>query len=80
MDFFKDGQPIHFRHPKIKNDDARNLLTEEGQTFDPARRRQHLIPMSGKNGLDQLAVHAIVVDNQNLDHLSASWAGMYGAH
>jgi hypothetical protein len=35
--------------------------------------------MSGKDGLDQLAIHAIVVDNQNLDHLSASWTGTHGA-
>jgi len=74
-----DGQPIHFRHAKIKNGDARGLLAEEGQAFDPARRRQHLIPMSGEDGLDQFAVHAIVVDNQNLDHISTSRTGMRGA-
>jgi hypothetical protein len=28
--------------------------------------------MSGEDGLDQIAVHAIVVDNQKLDHISAS--------
>jgi hypothetical protein len=32
--------------------------------------------MSGEDGLDQLAVHAIIIDNQNLDHTSASPAGM----
>jgi hypothetical protein len=35
--------------------------------------------MSGKYGLEQLAVHAIVVDNQKFDHISASQAGMSGA-
>jgi hypothetical protein len=34
--------------------------------------------MSGEDGLDQLAVHAIVVNNQNFDHTSASRAEMRG--
>jgi hypothetical protein len=75
-DFFEDGQPIHFGHAKIKNGHARGVLTEEGQAFDPTRRRQHLIPMPGENGLDQLAVHAIVVNHENFDHASASPAEM----
>jgi len=69
-DFFENGQPIHFRHVKIENGDARGLLAEEGQAFDPARGRQHLIPMSGEGGLDQLAVYTIVADDQDFDQLS----------
>ena len=37
------------------------------------------LPMSGEDGLDQLAVHAVVVDNQNLDHIAASRTGMHGS-
>jgi hypothetical protein len=32
--------------------------------------------MPGENGLDQLAVHAIVVNHENFDHASASPAEM----
>ena len=55
------------------------MLAEKGQTFNPARRRQHLIPMSGHDRLDQLTVHTVVVDNQNLDHVSALQTRMHGA-
>src|SRR6185295_11318127 len=78
-DFFENGEPIHFRHPEIKNGDARGLLAEEVQAFDPACRGQHLIAMSGENGLNQLAVHTVIVDNENLDHRSASRTEMPGA-
>ena len=77
-DFFEDGQPIHFRHTKIKNGDTRDLPSEKSQAFDPARRRQHLIPMPSEDGLDQLTVHAIIVDNQNFDHFSTSRTGTRG--
>jgi hypothetical protein len=35
--------------------------------------------MPGEDGLDQLAVHAIVVDNQNFNHTLASQAEMRSA-
>jgi hypothetical protein len=34
--------------------------------------------MPGEDGLDQLTVHAIVVDNQNFDHISTSRTGTRG--
>jgi hypothetical protein len=37
-----------------------------------------LIPMSGEDGLDQLTVHTVIVDDQNLDHHSASRTEMHG--
>jgi hypothetical protein len=35
--------------------------------------------MSGEDGLDQVAVHAIIVNNQKLDHASAPPAGIRSA-
>ena len=35
--------------------------------------------MSGHDRLDQLTVHTVVVDNQNLDHVSALQTRMHGA-
>jgi hypothetical protein len=46
------------------------MFAEEVQAFHPAGRRQDLIAVTGQDGLQEVAVHTVVIDDKNLDHVA----------
>jgi hypothetical protein len=44
------------------------MLAKEVETLEPARGGNNLVPVAGKHILQQITVHLIVIDNQDLNH------------
>jgi len=66
--FFQHRQSIHLWHSKIEDGHAWSMLAEEIQPFEAAGRRAHVVPMASQDGLQQIAVHPIIINDKNLDH------------
>jgi hypothetical protein len=45
------------------------MLSEESQAFYAIGCCMDFIPMAGKDSLQEIAVHAIIVNDQKLDHV-----------
>ena len=62
------GQPVHFRHPQVENRHTGIVLAEEIQPLEAAGSRMDVIAMTRQDGLQKVAIHAVVIDDKNFDH------------
>jgi hypothetical protein len=44
------------------------LLAEKLQAFEAADRRMNVVAMPSQDGLQEIAVHTVVIDDEDLDH------------
>src|SRR6185503_20854225 len=68
--FHQHRQPVHFGHPKVENRHAGIVLPEESQSVKAAGCRMHIVPMTRQHGLQEVAIHAVVVNDKDFDHRS----------
>lgn len=66
--FLQYHESVHPWHPKIQNGDSWSMLTKESQAFYAISRGVNFISMAGKDGLQEIAVHTIIVNDQKFDH------------
>src|SRR5215203_7517273 len=67
-DFLQHSQAVHSRHTQIKQGHTGYMFAEQSQTFLSAGGRDDLIPVSRKHVLQEIAIHLIVIDDQNFNH------------
>src|SRR5689334_11531419 len=67
-DFLQHRQAVHLGHAKIEDRHTGIVLSKQIQPLQAARRRMHVVPVARQDGLEQVTIHAVVVDDENLDH------------
>ena len=66
--FLEHGQPVHLGHAQIEDGDTRRMLPEQIQSFTPTGTGHHMVSMPRQDGLQEIAIHLVVVNDQYCNH------------